>query len=80
MKEFIRGFKEGQKKFGHDISLIVNTILLSLVYFIGFGLTSILGKLGGKNFLDLKINKKAQTYWEDLNLFKRPIEEYYRQF
>lgn len=80
LKQFFRGFKKGVKNFGHSISIIINSVLLSLVYLIGVGITSIFAKLFGKHFLDTKISKKKETYWSDLNLKKRPIEKYYRQF
>ena len=80
MKEFIIGFNKGQKSFGEQIAIIVNSVLLSFVYFIGVGLTSIFAKIFGKHFLDLEINGKRNSYWEDLNLNKKPVEEYYRQF
>ena len=78
-KQFFMGFRKGMGYFGHGIALIINTILLSLVYFIGVGITSIFAKLFGKHFLETKLGKKS-TYWSDLNLKKRPLEEYYRQF
>lgn len=80
LKEFMTGFKYGQKDFGETISTIINSALLILVYFLGIGLTSIIAKISGKSFLDLSIDEKAKTYWRDLNLAKKPIKEYYRQF
>lgn len=80
MKEFFKGFKIGQKKFGEDIAIIINSILLSFVYLIGVGLTSIFAKIFGKHFLDLKVDENKKTYWSELNLGKKPLEEYYRQF
>ena len=80
IKEFIGGFIEGQKLFGEDIGTLVNSVLLSFVYFVGVGLTSIFMKLFGKKFLDLKTDKNSKTYWVDLNLGKKPTEEYFRQF
>ncbi|MEM3373733.1 MAG: hypothetical protein QXE31_00785 [Candidatus Woesearchaeota archaeon] len=80
LKNYLYEFKEGFKEFGENISILVNSVLLSLVYFTGVGITSIIAKIFKKSFLDTKINKKAKTYWHDLNLEKRPIEEYYRQF
>ncbi len=77
---FIKGFKAGQKSFGETIAVLVNSILLSFVYFIGVGGTSILAKIFGKHFLDLKINKQAQTYWQDLNLELKDKGDYYKQF
>jgi len=78
--EFFKEFKEGQKSFGDSIAALVNAILLSLVYFIGVGGTSIIAKIFGKHFLDMKINTQSQTYWRDLNLDKERLEEAYKQF
>jgi len=79
LKQFFRGFKKGMGNFGYNISLIINTILLTFVYLIGVGLTSIFAKIFGKHFLEEKSPKK-ESYWSDLKLKKKPIEEYYRQF
>lgn len=79
-KEFIKGFKEGQKKCGGKITIIINSVLLSVVYFIGVGVTSLAAKMFGKHFLDLNTDENKETYWEELNLTKKPLEEYYRQF
>ncbi len=78
--KIIDDFMDGQKMFGEDISRIVNTVLLTIVYILGVGLTSIVAKLAKKNFLDLKINKETESYWSELNLGKSPMQEYYRQF
>jgi len=78
--EFLKDLKKGQKQFGGDISQVINFILLTIVYFVGVGLTSIFAKLFGKHFLELKIDKNMESYWSDLNLNKKSIEDYYRQF
>jgi len=78
LKHFFNGFQKGVKSFGDNISTIINFILLSIVYLIGFGLTSITAKIFGKHFLDIK--KKKGSYWYDLNLKNKSIKEYYRQF
>ncbi len=80
LKEFLIGIKAGQKKFGENIALVVNTLLLSIVYFLGIGFTSIIAQILGKRFLEIKPEKDAKTYWKNLNLSKKPLEEYYRQF
>jgi hypothetical protein len=80
LKNFFSGFGEGFKEFGENVALIVNSLLLSVVYIIGVGLTSLVSKLFKKSFLDMKQSKKSKTYWSNLNLKKRPDEEYYRQF
>ncbi len=78
MKEFFKGVQKGIKSFGHKISAIVNSALLLAVYVFGAGITSIIAKIAGKSFLDTKIKK--DTYWNDLDLKKKPMEKYYRQF
>jgi len=80
IKEFFSGFKKGFIKFGHNIGLIVNVILLSLVYIVGVGLTAIAAKLVGKKFLETKLEKNSETYWNELNIKKREMEKYYKQF
>ena len=80
LKLLFCGFQKGMKKFSHGITIIVNTLLLSLVYVIGVGITSLFAGLFGRHFLDMKLSKSRSTYWQDLNLKKKPIEEYYRQF
>jgi hypothetical protein len=79
-KNFFKGFKDGTKLFGEDISAIINAALLSVVYFLGVGLTAIFAKFFRKDFLSLKVETDKESYWEDLNLSKKQINDYYRQF
>ena len=65
--------------FGHNTALIINTISLVFVYLVGVGLTCLFAKIFGKHFLETKLSKK-NTYWSDLKLIKKSIEDYYRQF
>ena len=78
-RRFLIGFKEGMKNFGQGIALIINTILLTFVYLVGVGLTSIVAKISRKHFLEMNLSKNG-TYWSDLNLKKKSIDKYYRQF
>ena len=78
--DFFNDILKGQKMFGEDISQIVNFLLLTITYFLGVGLTSVLAKIFGKHFLKLKIDEEEDSYWTELNLTKKPIGEYYRQF
>ena len=78
MKNFIEGFWAGMKRYGENITTLVNFILLVLVYFLGVGPPSIVAKLSGKKFLETGI--KDGSYWSDLNLKKKPIDDYLRQF
>lgn len=70
---------KGQKLFGETISVIINSILLTLVYLFGVGLSSIFGKIFGNKFLD-STNINKESYWAELNLTKKSIETYYKQF
>jgi hypothetical protein len=77
LRQFFKGFKESFKEFGESIAGIINVVLLSIVYFIGVGITSIIAKVSGKHFLDMKTKK---SYWSDLDQKEKSIEEFYRQF
>jgi len=78
LKQFFNGFQKGVKNFSDNISTIINFLLLSMVYLIGVGLTSISAKIFGKHFLDMK--KKKDSYWHNLKLKNKDIEEYYKPF
>jgi len=78
LKQRFDEFIEGSKMFGELISAIINLLLLSIVYFIGFGLTSISAMVLGKKFIDDKATK--ESYWEELNLTTQSFKNYYRQF
>ena len=68
------------KNFGENIATLINFLLLSIVYIFGVGITKIFAKLLRKNFLELKLNVKNKSYWSKLDLKKKEIEDYYRQF
>lgn len=80
MQQFWQGIKQGWHSFSKNIVIIINSVLLSIVYIISVGITHIVAKLCKKHFLELKLEKNRQSYWQDLNLKKRSLEEYYRQF
>lgn len=75
----MNSFIKGMKNFLTDINRVIDIILLLIIYILGVGLTSIIAKIAGKHFLDLKINKNKDTYWGDLTLNKNQ-EDYYQQF
>jgi hypothetical protein len=80
LRQFFKGFKKGMHTFGQNIAIIINSTLLLIVYVIGVGFTSIFAKIFRKRFLEIKISQKRNTYWLELDLKKKPIETYYRQF
>lgn len=79
-KIFFIGFRNGMKEFGFTFAIIVNSLLLSIIYVFGIGSTAILAKIFRKRFLETEIKKDNDTYWDDLDLKKKPLKEYYRQF
>ena len=61
------------------IANVVNFVLLAIVYFISISSVSIVMKVFGRHFLDLKkTNKKSN--WYEHKLTKQPLEQYYRIF
>lgn len=79
-KQFLSGVKQGMHNFSSAIALIINSALLTLVYFIGIGVTSLFARFANKKFLLQKISQKRKTYWVNLDLGKKPLEEYFKQF
>ncbi len=77
IKIFFCGLKQGFRNFSHIITSIVNFVFLLIVYILGIGPVSIISKIRGKHFIDLK---KSGSSWVKRDLKKRPIEEYYRSF
>ncbi len=91
LMSLIKGLREGFKHFGDSVTCIVNSILLTIVYFLGIGPTAIFMKIKGRKLLndsmrqdaDEKNNSAAKskdTYYEELNLKNEKMEGHYRQF
>lgn len=80
LKYFLKGFRKGMQDFGQTISIIFNSLILTIIYLVGVGLTSLLAKIFKKKFLETKLSKKQDSYWSDINLNNRKIEDYYKQF
>lgn len=79
-KAFLTGFKDGFRLFGRIVSGIINIILLSLVYFVGVGVTSLACKLRRKRFLELEIDRCRKSYWEESEISRRDKKDYSRMF
>ena len=74
MNSFFEGFKDQSE----NISTIIISILLLIVYIFGVGITFFISRLFNKRFLKLGFEKN--TYWEELNLKKKEKEDYYNQY
>ncbi len=78
-KELFNGFLDGFRKFGHCVAYVVNFVLLTIVYVLGVGLTSIGMKAAGKRFLELKLDKSAKSYWSNRKE-QMKHEDYFKMF
>lgn len=76
---FFKGFSQGFRDFSHTLTNIINFSLLLLVYILGIGLVSLISKLFGKHFLDIKKQNKNSN-WHEHKVTRQPIEKYYRTF
>jgi hypothetical protein len=76
---FASGFRHGFRSFAEAVALVINSALLSLVYIVAVGGTSLAAKAAKKRFLDIAPEKR-ESYWEELDLGRRKKEEYYSQF
>ena len=76
-----QGFRDGFKTLGEDVSTLVNTVLLALVYILGVGITAIIAKIAGKRFLERDIAaSNPKTYWNDVEDEHPDLESHFRQF
>lgn len=80
LKIFFTGLNNGFKEFSESLNKAVNTLLLSFTYIFGVGIVFLIAKLQKKKLLDLKTEKKKESYYKELMLSKKAKKEYYRQF
>lgn len=80
MKSFFKGMSKGMKFFGTLITTIVNSAILIVVYIIGIGLTALIAKISKKELIQKKLSYNKETYWTDLNISDKKMDDYYRQF
>lgn len=80
IKSFLIGFRHGNKEFTSSLSTLISVILLSFIYFLGIGLTSILMKITGMDFIAKRPDLNTQSYWKTLDVSSKNINSYYRPF
>lgn len=76
---FFKGFVHGFRNFSHTITNTINFFLLLIVYILGIGLVSIISKLFGRHYLDLK-KSGSKSNWREHKITKELLEKYYRTF
>ena len=62
------------------LSWIMTRVILSVLFYLVVTPTRLLAKLLGKQFLDLKIDKNASSYWISKKELKLNKADYKRQF
>lgn len=62
---FVNGVKTGFETFATTITTLTNTVLLTLAYLLGAGITAITARLIGKTFLDRTAHWQAFTTYDD---------------
>lgn len=80
MKKIKVDFLDGFKNFGLNFNVIINLVILSLVYLIGIGPSSIVAKSLGKHFLELKLARRRKSYWVKFDAGAPKISNFLRQF
>lgn len=63
----------------HQIGAVQNFILLTIVYFVVVGVVSIVGRLTGKDFLNVKFDD-ARTFWKTPQKRSDKFEDFLHQF
>lgn len=76
----IKAFKQGLTEFGLNFNALINLIILTFVYFLGIGLSSIISKVMEKHHLDLKISKNRKSYWVKVDTDSKNISDFLRQY
>ena len=56
-------FNRAWIKLGEILGLIIAPLIMALVYFIFLTPISLIVRIFGKDLLDIKFNKKLETYW-----------------
>lgn len=70
----------GWMYFTKVMAWLITTVVLGLVFYIGFTGIGLLMKLFGKNPLDRKIDRSADSYWRKRPPYQLNKEHYERQF
>lgn len=55
-------FFDGMKEFGQDISYLINTLLVLIIYITGIGVSFLITKIIKKQLIDMT---EKESYWEN---------------
>ncbi len=76
IKPLYRVWMKGARFIGE----IVNFVLLSVIFYVFFGLAGIVLRLMRKDLLDERIDKSAQSYWKTIRLDAADRDRYTKQY
>lgn len=76
IKPFYRVWMKGARFIGE----IVNFVLLSVVFYLFFGVAGIILRLMRKDLLDERIDKNAQSYWKRITFDSQDKARYTKQY
>jgi carbamoyltransferase len=62
------------------IAWIINTIILSIVFYVVVTPIALIARIAKKEFLEIKIDNKTKSYWHDLKESNKDIAAYKGQF
>jgi len=62
------------------LGFFMSRLILTLLFYIALTPVSLLAKMVGKKFIDLKYDKSAKTYWEKRTIIQKKQIDYERQF
>jgi len=62
------------------LGFFMSRLILTLLFYIALTPVSLLAKMVGKKFIDLKYDKSAKTYWEKRTINQKKPIDYERQF
>jgi hypothetical protein len=79
VKAVLLAIWEGWKKFAKAWGKVVNTLLLSIVYFTLFGLMGLITKVTGQDLLDARPRPEDESVWHDWERHELTFEDSLRQ-
>ena len=62
------------------MGLVVTRVILTVLFYGVITPISLLGRLCGKRFLDVRIDKARATYWEERPPRQEGVEQYEKQY
>ncbi len=65
---------------GHALGFVVSNVLLTVFFFLVMTSIGLIARLSGKDFLRLKLDRNAATYWLPRSKTPKPAQDYEKQF